>query len=284
MKDTILFLLTPTVGIVLLAGILGYFGTHILSRGIIFIDIAIAQIAALGTMIGLLLGLAEESFNVQLISYFFTLVVIGSFAFIRTNGLFIPLEAMIGIVYCLGLAIALLLAEHIPGGSNYITKTITGNILWVTWDSVIKCGLLFAGIGVIHSLLGRQFRSLSENGRGGAVISSRDGLINLLFYVTFGMVIVKSVMIGGVFLVFTLLVAPAAAASLFTVVWRKRLLWSWIIGVTASITGIILSYALNISNGPAIVCLLGGLVFILALLKLALPAWNTSGNRSNINR
>jgi zinc/manganese transport system permease protein len=284
MKDTILFLLTPATGIVLLAGILGYFGTHILSRGIIFIDIAIAQIAALGTMIGLLLGLTEGSFLIQLISYVFTIMVIGSFAFIRTGGLFVPLEAIIGIVYCLGLAVVLLLAEFIPGGSNYVTKTITGNILWVTWDNVIKCALLFGGIGLVHILLGAQFRSLSDHGESTPGKGSREGLINLLFYITFGIVIVKSVMIGGIFLVFTLLVAPAAAAALISGVWKKRLVWSWIIGVTASLAGIIISYSLNISNGPAIVCLLGGLVFVLALLKIVIPGWKGSGLASNLSR
>lgn len=107
-----------------MAGILAYFGNHILTRGIIFIDIAVAQIAALGTMIGLLLGLAEESSGVQLISYAFTIVVIALFALTKFRDQVIPQEAIIGIIYCIGLGLAMLLAERIPGGANFISKPL----------------------------------------------------------------------------------------------------------------------------------------------------------------
>lgn len=275
MTDTLLFLAPPIAASILLALVLGYFGSHILSRGIIFIDIAIAQIAALGTMIGLLLGFAEESKEVQGISYLFTLIIIGSFAFLKKKELFIPPEAVIGIIYCLGLALALLLAEKIPGGSNYITKTITGNILWVTWDKVIKCALMFAGVGVIHLIFSRQIADISGAGNGYPYSKNRVKLLDLFFYLTFGFVVVKAVLIGGIFLVFTLLIAPSAAAMLFNQNWKTRLIWSWIIGTAGSVAGILLSYYLNISNGPAIVVLLGLLVFIMAFLKIILPAKKT---------
>ena len=271
MKETLLFLATPIAASVLLAGVLGYFGTHILTRGIIFIDIAIAQIAALGTMIGLLLGFAEESAGVQLLSYGFTMIVIGSFAFLRTRQSVIPAEAVIGIIYCLGLALALLLAERIPGGSNYITKTITGNILWVTWDKVFIIALLFAGIGLIHLVFGAKFISLSEICRINPSLQLKDKLYSLLFYTTFCIVVVKSVQIGGIFLVFTLLIAPSVASSLYFQSWKSRLVWSWVIGIFGTVSGIFLSYSLNVSNGPAIVVLLGLLVFVLALIKLVNP-------------
>ena len=272
MKETLLFLAAPVTASIILAGMLGYFGSHILARRIIFIDIAVAQIAALGTMIGLLLGFAEEAIQVQMLSYLFTLIIIGGFAFLKSNKLPIPAEAVIGIIYCLGLALSLLLAERIPGGSNYITKTITGNILWVTWDKVIKLGLLFTAIGVIHLLLGQRFYDLSNKKcHKESDFPLRDRFLNLLFYITFGVVVVKAVLIGGIFLVFTLLIAPAVAAALFVKTWKGRLLWAWIIGLAGTLTGIIISYSLNISNGPAIVCVLGLLVFIMAFVKLSRP-------------
>jgi len=275
MKETLLFLATPIIASIILAGMLGYFGTHILARRIIFIDIAVAQIAALGTMIGLLLGYAEEAMEVQMLSYLFTLIIIGGFAFLKSNALPIPMEAVIGIIYCLGLALSLLLAEKIPGGSNFITKTITGNILWVTWDKVIKLGVLFAAIGLIHVLLGRKFHDLSnKENRKDSGMTLNERFLNLLFYITFGVVVVKAVLIGGIFLVFTLLIAPAVAASMFVLSWKGRLLWAWIIGLAGTVAGILISYWLNISNGPAIVCLLGLLVFIMAFVKLARPAKN----------
>jgi zinc/manganese transport system permease protein len=269
MKETLLFLATPVTAGLILAGMLGYFGTHILTRKIIFIDIAVAQIAALGTMIGILLGFAEEAMEVQLFSYLLTLIIIGGFAFLKSDKLPIPAEAVIGIIYCLGLALSLLFAERIPGGSNYISKTITGNILWITWDNVIRLGLLFAAVGLIHLLLGRQFFDLSN--QNGTSFSFKERLINLLFYMTFGVVVVKAVLVGGIFLVFTLLIAPAVAAAMFVSTWKGRLLWSWIIGLLGTLSGILVSYWLNISNGPAIVCILGLLVFVMALVKLARP-------------
>jgi zinc/manganese transport system permease protein len=272
MKDTIIFLAAPITTSIILAGMLGYFGTHILTRRIIFIDIAVAQIAALGTMIGILLGFAEEAIEVQLLSYLFTLVIIGGFAFLKSNTLPIPAEAVIGIIYCLGLALSLLLAERIPGGSNFITKTITGNILWITWDKVIRLGLLFAAIGLVHLLLGKQFFQLSnQKCLGDSDLSLKDRFLNLLFYITFGVVVVKAVLIGGIFLVFTLLIAPSVAAALFVPTWKGRLLWACIIGLLGTVAGILISYSLNISNGPAVVCVLGLLVFVMAFTKLIRP-------------
>jgi len=272
MKETLLFLATPITASIILAGMLGYFGTHILARRIIFIDIAVAQIAALGTMIGLLLGYAEESMEVQMLSYLFTLIILGGFAFLKTNTLPIPAEAVIGIIYCLVLALSLLLAERIPGGSNFITKTITGNILWATWGKVIKLGTMFMAIGIIHLLLGRKFHDLSNHkNHQESDLSLKERFLNLLFYITFGVVVVKAVLIGGIFLVFTLLIAPSVAAAMFVKSWKGRLIWSWIIGLLGTVTGILISYWLNISNGPAIVVVLGLLVFVMAFVKLSRP-------------
>lgn len=268
MLDNLVFLAAPITACILLAGILSYFGNHILSRGIIFIDIALAQIAALGTMIGLLLGFAEESLSVQIISYAFTLAIIALFALTKFKKQLIPQEAIIGIIYCLGLGLAMLLAERIPGGSNFITKTITGNILWVTWDKVLSCFILFAIIAVIHLFFQKSFIQISNSSDSLPFSPGKTRLFELLFYTTFGIVIVKAVPIGGIFLIFTLLIAPTATATLFTQNWKARFIWSWIIGILGSFLGIYISYNLNISNGPAIVCLLGLIAFLFAFYKL----------------
>jgi len=277
MIDNLIFLSAPITVSILLAGILSYFGNHILSRGIIFIDIAVAQIAALGTMIGLLLGFAEESINVQLISYLFTIVIIALFALTKFQKQVIPQEAIIGIIYCIGLGLALLLAERIPGGSNFISKTITGNLLWVTWREVFNCLIIILLTGVIHLIFRKQFIFISDAKNGLPYSPWKTRGYELIFYITFSVIIVKSVPVGGVFLVFTLLIAPTAAATLFTQSWKKRFIWSWIIGILGSVLGMYLSYTLNISNAPAIVTLLGVIVFVLAFTKLLgrkLPAIN----------
>lgn len=268
MIDNFIFL-APAIAIsIILAGVLSYFGNHILSRGLIFIDIAVAQVAALGTMIGLLLGYAEESSHVQFISYAFTIIIISLFALTKFNKQVIPQEAIIGIIYCVGLGIALLLAERIPGGSNYISKTITGNLLWVTWRKVLNCLVMFLIIGVIHLIFRKNFIVISDTRNGLPYSLWRTRAYELIFYITFSFVIVKAVPVGGVFLVFTLLIAPTAAATLFTQSWKKRFIWSWIIGILGSILGMYVSYTTNISNAPAIVTLLGVTVFVLAFGKL----------------
>jgi len=270
MIENLTFLAAPITMSIILAGVLGYFGNHILSRGIIFIDIAVAQIAALGTMTGMLLGYAEGSAGVALISYFFTIAVISVFALTKFRKQIISQEVIIGIIYCIALGVTMLLAEKIPGGSNFISKTITGNILWVTWKSVFNCLIVIIITGLIHLIFWKKFIKISETRNGLPYTPWQTRSYELLFYITFGVVIVKSVSIGGIFLVFTLLIAPTAAATLFTSDWKKRFIWSWIIGIIGSFTGMYVSYLLNISNGPAIVTLLGTVVFLLAFLKIAI--------------
>ncbi|MFZ5515380.1 MAG: metal ABC transporter permease [Candidatus Zhuqueibacterota bacterium] len=268
MIENLKFLSVPITACILMAGILSYFGNHILSRGIIFIDIALAQIAALGTMIGLLMGFAEGSTSVELISLVFTLVIISIFALTKFEKQVVPQEAIIGIIYGLGLGVAMLLAEKIPGGSNYITKTISGNLLWTSWDDVLSSAVLFAIIGVIHILLRKPFIKISESKENLPFSIQKVRLYELAFYITFGIIVVRSVPIGGIFLVFSLLIAPTAMATLFTQKWHYRFLWSWLIGIVGSVLGMYISFDWNVSNGPTIVALLGVMVFILAFVKI----------------
>jgi len=270
MTDNLLFLSAPITVCILLSGVLSYFGNHILSRGIIFIDIAVAQIAALGTMTGLLLGYAEESAGVQVISYAVTIIIISLFALTKFSKQVIPQEAIIGIIYCVALALAMLLADRIPGGGNFISKTITGNILWVTWDKIFSCFIMFLLIGIIHLIFWKHFILISDTKNGLPYSLWKTRMYELIFYITFGIVIVKAVEVGGIFLVFILLIAPTSAATLFTDKWKNRFIWSWVIGIIGSISGMYISYVLNISNGPAIVTLLGTLVFVLAFVRLVM--------------
>jgi len=279
MIDNFLFLAPPIAISIILAGILSYFGNHILSRGLIFIDIAVAQVAALGTMIGLLLGYAEESSQVRFVSYLFTIIIISLFALTKFKKQVIPQEAIIGIIYCIGLGIALLLAERIPGGSNYISKTITGNLLWVTWGKVFNCLIMFLVIGIIHLIFRKHFIIISDAKNDLPYSLWTTRIYELIFYITFSIVIVKAVPVGGVFLVFTLLIAPTVAATLFTQSWKKRFIWSWIIGILGSVLGMYISYTINISNAPAIVTLLGVTVFLLAFGKLTAQKLRSINNK-----
>lgn len=279
MIENLIFLLPPIVACIILSGILSYFGNHILTRGIVFIDIAVAQIAALGTMIGILLGFAEESANTQLISYVFTIVILGIFSLMRVKKQLLPQEAIIGIFYCVALGMALLLADMIPGGSNYITKTITGNVLWVTWKSIINCLVLFAPIVGIHLFMSKKIKQVTMGETGVNITVGQARLYDLVFYITFGVIIVKAVPIMGIFLVFMLLIGPASIVRAFVSDWKKRIIWSWIIGSIGSLIGIYLSYTLNISNGPSIVSLIGIGAYLAAFVRLYM---DRSGNKSGV--
>lgn len=242
-----------------MVGILSYFGNHILTRGIIFIDISLAQIAALGTMIGILIGLGAESYTTVIFSFVFTIAIVSLFPILNFKKDGIPEEAIIGIAYGLSLALSLILAEKIPGGSNFIKKTFTGNILWVTWREILTSFLLFLGIGIVHKFYIKNFiavsAGLAENWNKTKVI-----LTDLLFFVTFTIVIVKSVAIGGIFVIFSFLIAPASIAALFADSWKYKILLSWAAGFIGSVIGIFVSYYWDLPNGPTIVCVLGVLL------------------------
>ncbi|MBN2356320.1 metal ABC transporter permease [candidate division KSB1 bacterium] len=264
--DTLLFLSAPFTACLLLVGILGYFGNHILSRGVIFVDIAVAQVAALGTMIGILLGFAEGSFYSSLFSLGFTLVVVSLFAVSKFQHREISQEVIIGIIYCLALAAAMLLVDMVPGGSNYIQKTLTGAILWVTWTDNLLTFVIFASVATIHLFVIKRFIKISMGEKGGL---TRSQLLwsELIFYVTFGIVIVNAVKIGGIFLVFMYLIGPAATALFISEKWSLRFIFSWLIGFVGSVIGVLISYHYDFSNGPTIVCVLGLFLILIGLLS-----------------
>jgi len=266
MIETLLFLAAPFTVCLLLVGILSYLGNHILSRGIIFIDIAVAQIAALGTMIGILCGLPDGSFGASLFSLGFTLVVVAIFALSKFEHSEISQEVIIGIIYGISLAVAMLLVDITPGGSNFIQETLTGNILWVTWRDVLVTFLVFAGVGLIHLIYGRKFILISS-GHARQFTKSQVRRWDLLFYVTFGLVVVRAVDIGGIFVVFMYLIGPAAIATLLTENWKSRFILAWLMGFIGSVIGIFLSYTFNYPNGPTIVCVLGLMLILTGLVQ-----------------
>lgn len=269
--DTISFLAPPLTASIILVGILSYFGNHILTRGVIFVDIAVAQVAALGTMIGILLGASEGSFASSAVSLIFTLLVVSVFAISKFQHKELSQEVIIGIIYCMALALAYLLIDRVPGGSNFVQKTFTGAILWVTWSDILHISILFFIVGLIQFFLLKKTIMISE-GRGKELGSTSHKFIDIIFYISFGFIVVQAVKIGGIFVVFMFLIGPAATAVLLSSKWFMRFLLSFVIGILASIIGILVSYNYNFPNGPTIVCLLGIFLVLTAILsKKRLP-------------
>jgi len=264
--ESLAFLAAPLTACLLMVAILSYFGNHILSRGVIFVDIAVAQVAALGTMIGILFGAAEGSALSTAISLGFTLIIVSLFAVSKFQHKELSQEVIIGIIYCMAIAVAYLLVDSVEGGSNFLQKTFNGSILWVSWAENLKTVILFGAVAGIHFFIHPKTSLISQQ-QEDKLSGSQIKLLDLIFYITFGIIIVHAVRIGGIFLVFMYLIAPAAMASFLTESWKGRFIYSFIFGALGSITGVILSYHFNLPNGPMIVAILGVFLLIIVIVS-----------------
>jgi zinc/manganese transport system permease protein len=249
--------------------ILGYLGIHVLKREVIFIDIALAQIAAVGAMGA---ELAFEAHGHSALGYACafgaTLVAAAFYSLVRRRVVQIPLEAVIGVSYAIAAAGALFLLGIAPGGDVHVQQMLAGSILWATWTDVILAAALFALVGCCFYVFRRPFASISEDYEGAA----REGVNtlgwDLLFYALLGVVVTLAVRIAGVVVVFTFLIIPATLSALFASGWRERLIVAWITGGVASVLGLLFADRLDFSVGPAIALLLGAGLVLVGLLRL----------------
>jgi zinc/manganese transport system permease protein len=244
----------PLVACLLLPGMLVYLGLHIVRREIIFVDLALAQVAALGASVGILMHYEPMTWQSYCLSLGFTLVGAAVFTLTRTENHQVAQEALIGIVYVVAAALGILLLSNSPEGNEELRRTLIGEVLLVTPRQVIRTFILFVAIGVVHFIFRRQFLSLSfdpENARG---LSIRGW--DFLFYAMFGWVVTSFVQIGGVLLVFSYLIVPAVCARFLATQIRSMLLIGWITATLASVAGLLVSYKLDLPTGAAIVCAL----------------------------
>ncbi len=269
------FMLAPFVASMVLVAIHSYLGVHVLARGVIFVDLSLAQIAALGGVIALLAGARPDSATALVASLVFTGVGAGLFALTRSFGRGrVPHEAIIGIVYVVASAATILAADRAPRGAEAIHDTLVGSIIWVTWPTILTKSLAYGGLGLIHYFLRNRFLTISFQPEQAERQGWRLAWWDFLFYVTFGMAVTFSVPIAGVLLVFTMLVVPATIAFLFTRDIRRIIWISWGAGALASFLGLLLSYAGDLPTGPLIVCMYGALLLLAAGIRkfVAKPA------------
>ena len=252
------FMLAPFVACMVLVAIHSYLGLHVIAREVIFVDLSLAQMAGLGSVVALLYGVAPDSRTAFIFSLVFTCIGAALFALTRTRGKGrVPHEAIIGIVYVAASAAAILVADKAPRGAEALHDVLEGSIIWITWPTILKKGAAYVGLGVLHFALRKQFLKISfhpdEAEREGWRIRAWD----FLFYVSFGVAVTMSVPVAGVLLVFTMLVVPAVVAFLFSRDIRKMVLISWGTGALASALGLYISYVGNFPTGPLIVCMYG---------------------------
>jgi zinc/manganese transport system permease protein len=256
------FLLWPFLASVVLVGIHVYFGLHVIKRGIIFVDLSLAQVAALGITVSLLAGYSPDGVVSYLFSLGFALLGAAIFTLSKTSEGRIPQEAIIGIVYAVSSAAAILAVSHSSEGTEHIKHILVGSILTVSPEVVGKTALVYLAVGLFHWLARSRFMSLTVRDHSSIRHSK---LWDFLFYASFALVVTSSVKICGVLVVFVFLVVPSVFAALFSEGTGKRLALGWVFGVISSALGVILSFWLDTPTGATIVCTFGALLLIVAL-------------------
>jgi zinc/manganese transport system permease protein len=271
------FLLLPFLASLILTGIHAYLGVHVVERGVIFVDLALAQIAALGATIAILAGMDPHGTQAYWISLAFTFLGAGIFALVRSRRARIPLEAFIGITYAVASAGAILAMSKATGETEHLKDMLVGNILAVSRHEVIKTAVLYGVIGLFHYIFRRNFLLISIDPKRAEAEGISIRLWDFLFYASFGFVVTSSVAIAGVLLVFCYLIVPSVGAMLFSEHIGRRLAIGWTMGTLVSALGVYLSVYLDLPTGATIVCTFGA-VLILMFVVHQLLHWSNSNN------
>jgi zinc/manganese transport system permease protein len=248
------FVMMALLVCLILTGIHTYLGYHVVKRGVIFVDLSLAQVASLGASVGILIGWGTE-FPVQnyLISLSFTLMGALLFVFFRSKREKVPIEALIGITYAGAIALSLIVLEHSATGTEEIKEMLTGSILTVSPKEVLFIAILYSAVGLIHWLSRKSLLLVTENPELARSSGMKIWWWDFVFYATFGLVVTSSVKVAGVLLVFAFLIIPAVAAVLATEGTAKRITFGWAFGLVGCVTGIETSLRLDWSPGPTIV-------------------------------
>jgi len=260
MSDALTLLWPPFLVALCLVGIHTYFGIQVLARKVIFVDLALAQIAALGATAAFMLGHPVQGPAAYLYSLGFTLLAAFLLAFTRSWSTRIPQEALIGVIYVVAAAAAILLIDRAPQGAEHLKQILTGNILTSGTSDLSAIVPLYAAIGLVHWL---AWSRLAPAPAGHA-----SWLWEFVFYATFGVVVTSSVALAGVLLVFSFLIMPAAVGVLLADGFVRPLGIGWLVGTLASAAGLAASYAFDLPTGATMVCGFGAM---LALAGVAHP-------------
>jgi zinc/manganese transport system permease protein len=264
------FLLAPFAASLILTGIHAYLGVHVIERGVIFVDLALAQIAALGATIAIMIGLNVHGQGAYWISLAFTFMGAGLFALMRMRRLHIPIEAFIGIAYAVASAASILAMSKATGETEHLKDMLVGNILAVSWPEVGHTAALYGAIGLFHYIFRQKFLLISMHSDTAESRRISVRLWDFLFYASFGIVVTSSVAIAGVLLVFCYLIVPSVGAMLFADRIGPRLAIGWTMGTLVSALGIYLSVVLDMPTGATIVCTFGGVLAVMFVIHLIL--------------
>jgi zinc/manganese transport system permease protein len=246
--DVLTFFFAPFVMCLILVGIHCYLGLHVLERGVIFVDLSLAQVAGLGTTVSLLFGVEHHSASSYFISLIHTLIAASLFAWARKVESKISQEVLIGIVYALASALVVLVVHNLAHGSEHIKEILVGRILWISWDDVFKTGGIYSIVGLVHYYFRDKIIAVTY----GRDVENKV-FWDFLFFALFGVVITSSVGIAGILLVFSFLIVPAFLSTLFKTSIKERLFLGWGFGFVICILGLVLSYKLDLPAGAVLV-------------------------------
>ena len=267
------FLAVPAIASLVVAGIHVYLGLHVVERGVIFVDLALAQIAVLGATVALLFPAFSDPHGeaAYWMSLGFTLVGAAIFSFVKGQNARIPQEAVIGICYAVASAAVIVANSQTTGESEHLKDMLVGNIISVSWDEVWKTAAIYAGIGVFHYIFKDRFLQISMDPKGAAATGISIRFWDFLFYATFGLVVTRSVAIAGVLLVFCYLIVPSVGAMLFAESIGARLAIGWVMGVVVSMLGMYFSVEFDLPTGATIVCTFGAVLIAMAAARALVP-------------
>ncbi len=252
MSQFLSFFLVQSLLLAVVLSVHTYLGMHIIRRGLIFSDLSLDQLAALGVIIGLGFGIEGGSTGSYFVSFGATLIGAILLATIKPRKSTIPREAVIGIIYCLALVASFLVADKISGGAAYITQTLSGTLLWVTWPLIWVTIISYALISIFQYIYRKQIIGITEKED-----IKNENFWDLLFFISQGIVTVLIVPIAGVLLAYSFLMIPAAIGVLFMRGWGHGLFVGWLTGFIASLIGLVMSYFFHLPYGPSLVLSLG---------------------------
>ena len=261
------FLLAPFVASLILTGIHAYLGVHVVERGVVFVDLALAQIAALGTTVAVLYGYDAHQTAAYWFSLGFTFLGAAVFSTVRAHKARIPQEAVIGISYAVASAAALLAMSKSAQQTEHLKEMLVGNILTVSWAEVRNTALLYAAVGLFHFIFRKKFLLISLHPEQAHEMGMSIAFWDFLFYASFGLVVTSSVAIAGVLLVFCYLIVPSVGAMLYAERIGPRLAIGWTMGTVVSALGVYLSLKIDLPTGATIVCTFGIVLILMALFR-----------------
>jgi zinc/manganese transport system permease protein len=272
MSDALLFL-GPALAICLvIASIHVYLGMHVLEREVIFVDLSLAQLAALGaTIAALITGEEEPGWQAHIAALGFTIAGAAVFALTRRARKHVSQEAIVGIVYAVSSAVTVLVVSHSPHGAEHIKDILVGSLLNTTWTNVWQTAVAYVVLGAVQLALAPRFIAISWRPEEAERTSRRVELWDFGFYVLFGLVITISVQFAGILLVFSYLIVPAVITRLFSQNLLKRLFAGWGVAIAASALGLWASWTWDFPTGAAMVAAFGVVLVVAAITRAAVP-------------